>query len=73
MSIETQLHSLDDLLNQLEDKQLDIDRSVEIYGKAVKLADKTFKALDKLETKLSVIDTVSDDLVKKKMVPIKQD
>jgi len=72
MSIETQLHSLDDLLNQLEDTQLDIDRSVELYGNAVKLADKTFKALDKLETKLCVIDTISDDIIKK-MVTIKQD
>ncbi len=55
MSFEESMKVLEDLVKQLESGELDLDRSLEVYERAVALRDRCRKILDESDRKVQTI------------------
>ena len=63
-TFEENLKALEELVNELENGNLDLDKSLEIYEKAIVLRDKCRKFLDESERRVQKIMETSDGIVK---------
>ena len=55
MSFEDSMKTLEDLVKQLESGELDLDKSLEVYERAVVLRDHCKKILDESDRKVQTI------------------
>ncbi len=53
MAFEENINTLSEIVNQLEKGDLPLAKSVELYGKGVKLAEKCRKELDNAKLKIT--------------------
>ncbi len=53
MAFEENISALNDIVNQLEKGDLPLEKSVELYGKGVKLAEKCRTELEKAKLKIT--------------------
>lgn len=60
--METAIAKLETLLEELEDPEADLNTAMDKYADSLKLAEKTFKDLEKAEQKLEVLNTQRDTL-----------
>lgn len=65
MSFEDSMKTLEDLVKQLESGELDLDKSLEIYERAVVLRDHCKKILDESDRKVQTIMETASGIVKK--------
>ena len=63
-TFEENLKALEELVNELENGNLDLDKSLEIYEKAIVLRDKCRTFLDESERRVQKIMETSDGIVK---------
>ena len=63
-TFEENLKALEELVNELENGNLDLDKSLEIYEKAIVLRDKCRKFLDESERRVQKIMETSDGMIK---------
>ena len=65
MSFEDSMKTLEDLVKQLESGELDLDKSLEVYERAVVLRDHCKKILDESDRKVQTIMETASCIVKK--------
>ena len=65
MSFEDSMKTLEDLVKQLESGELDLDKSLEVYERAVVLRDYCKKILDESDRKVQTIMETASGIVKK--------
>ena len=65
MSFEDSMKTLEDLVKQLESGELDLDKSLEVYERAVVLRDHRKKILDESDRKVQTIMETASGIVKK--------
>lgn len=65
MSFEDSMKTLEDLVKQLESGELDLDKSLEVYERAVVLRDHCKKILDESDCKVQTIMETASGIVKK--------
>ena len=65
MSFEDSMKTLEDLVKQLESGELDLDKSLEVYERAVVLRDHCKKILDESDRKVQTIMETASGIVKK--------
>ena len=65
MSFEDSMKTLEDLVKQLESGELDLDKSLEVYERAVGLRDHCKKILDESDRKVQTIMETASGIVKK--------
>ena len=65
MSFEDIMKTLEDLVKQLESGELDLDKSLEVYERAVVLRDHCKKILDESDRKVQTIMETASGIVKK--------
>ncbi|WP_400240469.1 exodeoxyribonuclease VII small subunit [Methanomethylophilus alvi] len=65
MSFEDSMKALEDLVKQLESGELDLDKSLEVYERAVVLRDHCKKILDESDRKVQTIMETASGIVKK--------
>ncbi len=65
MSFEDSMKTLEDLVKQLESGDLDLDKSLEVYERAVVLRDHCKKILDESDRKVQTIMETASGIVKK--------
>ena len=65
MSFEDSMKTLEDLVKQLESGELDLDKSLEVYERAVVLRDHCKKILDESDRKVQTIMETATGIVKK--------
>ena len=65
MSFEDSMKTLEDLVKQLESGELDLDKSLEVYERAVVLRDHCKKILDESDRKVQTIMETAYGIVKK--------
>ena len=65
MSFEDSMKTLEDLVKQLESGELDLDKSLEVYERAVVLRDHCKKILDESDRKVQTIIETASGIVKK--------
>ena len=65
MSFEDSMKTLEDLVKQLESGELDLDKSLEVYERAVVLRDHCKKILDESDRKVQTILETASGIVKK--------
>lgn len=65
MSFEDRMKTLEDLVKQLESGELDLDKSLEVYERAVVLRDHCKKILDESDRKVQTIMETASGIVKK--------
>ena len=65
MSFEDSMKTLEDLVKQLESGELDLDKSLEVYERAVVLRDHCKKILDESDRKVQTIMATASGIVKK--------
>ena len=65
MSFEDSMKTLEDLVKQLESGELDLDKSLEVYERAVVLRDHCRKILDESDRKVQTIMETASGIVKK--------
>ena len=65
MSFEDSMKTLEDLVKQLESEELDLDKSLEVYERAVVLRDHCKKILDESDRKVQTIMETASGIVKK--------
>ena len=65
MSFEDSMKTLEDLVKQLESGELDLDKSLEGYERAVVLRDHCKKILDESDRKVQTIMETASGIVKK--------
>jgi len=63
-TFEENLKALEELVKELENGNLDLDKSLEIYEKAIVLRDKCRKFLDESERRVQKIMETSDGIIK---------
>ena len=63
-TFEENLKALEELVEKLEKGNLDLDKSLEIYEKAIVLRDKCKKFLDESERRVQKIMETSEGIVK---------
>lgn len=68
MTFEDSIKALEQLVNELENGGLDLDKSLEIYERAVILRDRCRKILDESDRKVRKIMEISGATVKEDMV-----
>ena len=68
-TFEENLKALEELVNELENGNLDLDKSLEIYEKAIVLRDKCRKFLDESERRVQKIMETSDGIIKENCDP----
>jgi len=64
MTFEESLKALEELVNMLENGGLDLDKSLDIYEKAVKLRDRCRDILEKSERRVQKIMETSEGIRK---------
>lgn len=65
MSFEDSMKTLEDLVKHLESGELDLDKSLEVYERAVVLRDHCKKILDESDRKVQTIMETASGIVKK--------
>ena len=65
MSFEDSMKTLEDLVKQLESGELDLDKRLEVYERAVVLRDHCKKILDESDRKVQTIMETASGIVKK--------
>lgn len=65
MSFEESMKVLEDLVKQLENGELDLDKSLEVYERAVALRDRCRKILDESDRKVQTIMETASGTVRK--------
>lgn len=65
MSFEESMKVLEDLVKQLESGELDLDKSLEVYERAVALRDRCRKILDESDRKVQTIMETASGTVRK--------
>lgn len=65
MSFEDSMKTLEDLVKQLESGELDLDKSLEVYERAVVLRDHCKKILDESDRKVQTIMETASGIFKK--------
>ena len=65
MSFEDSMKTLEDLVKQLESGELDLDKSLEVYERAVVLRDHCKKIVDESDRKVQTIMETASGIVKK--------
>ena len=65
MSFEDSMKTLEDLVKQLESGELDLDKSLEVYERAVVHRDHCKKILDESDRKVQTIMETASGIVKK--------
>ena len=65
MSFEDSMKTLEDLVKQLESGELDLDKSLEVYERAVVLRDHCKKILDESDRKVQTIMETASGIVQK--------
>lgn len=65
MSFEDSMKTLENLVKQLESGELDLDKSLEVYERAVVLRDHCKKILDESDRKVQTIMETASGIVKK--------
>ena len=65
MSFEDSMKTLEDLVKQLESGELDLDKSLEVYERAVVLRDHCKKILDESDRKVQTTMETASGIVKK--------
>ena len=65
MSFEDSMKTLEDLVKQLESGELDLDKSLEVYERAVVLRDHCKKILDESDRKVQTIMETASGIIKK--------
>lgn len=65
MSFEESMKALEDLVRQLESGELDLDKSLEVYERAVALRDRCRKILDESDRKVQTIMETASGTVRK--------
>lgn len=65
-SMEQALEELDEILNQLENPELGLSESMELYKKGVKLVEKCNQTLDKTEKEIIVLQEGQDGSIPKR-------
>ena len=65
MSFEDSMKTLEDLVKQLESGELDLDKSLEVYDRAVVLRDHCKKILDESDSKVQTIMETASGIVNK--------
>ena len=63
-TFEENLKALEELVKELENGNLDLDKSLEVYEKAIVLRDKCRKFLDESERRVQKIMETSEGMVK---------
>ena len=63
-TFEESLKALEELVKELETGNLDLDKSLEIYERAIVLRDKCRKILDESERRVQKIMETSDGMIK---------
>ena len=63
-TFEESLKALEELVKELETGNLDLDKSLEIYERAIVLRDKCRKILDESERRVQKIMETSDGIVR---------
>jgi exodeoxyribonuclease VII small subunit len=64
MSFEESLSALEELVKQLETGGLDLDKSIEVYTKAIALRDRCRKILEESERKVEKLMETADGVKK---------
>ena len=64
MTFEESLNKLNELVNQLENGGLDLDKNIEIYEQAVVLRDRCRKILEESERKVQKLMETADGIRK---------
>lgn len=64
MTFEENLKALEELVDQLENGNLDLDKSLEIYERAIVLRDRCRKFLNESERRVQKIMETSEGIVK---------
>ena len=64
MTFEESLNKLNELVNQLENGGLDLDKNIEIYEQAVVLRDRCRKILEESERKVQKLMETTDGIKK---------
>ncbi len=64
MTFEESLNKLNELVNQLENGGLDLDKNIEIYEQAVVLRDRCRKILEESERKVQKLMETADGIKK---------
>lgn len=65
MSFEESMMALEDLVRQLESGELDLDKSLEVYERAVALRDRCRRILDESDRKVQTIMETASGTVRK--------
>ena len=65
MSFEESMKVLEDLVKQLESGELDLDKSLEVYERAVALRDRCREILDESDRKVQTIMETASGTVRK--------
>ncbi|MDA1353919.1 MAG: exodeoxyribonuclease VII small subunit [bacterium] len=62
MTIEKNINKLESLLDAIETSDIDLNGAMDSYAESLKLAEATFKDLEKTEQKLMVLNQKRDTL-----------
>ncbi len=65
MGFEESMKTLEELVRQLESGELDLDRSLEVYERAVALRDRCRKILDESDRRVQTIMETASGTVRK--------
>lgn len=68
-SVEQGLKELDDILRQLENPELSLSDSMNLYKKGVKLLDKCNQALDKTEKEIIILQEGQNERIPERTDP----
>ena len=71
-TFEESLKALEELVKELETGNLDLDKSLEIYERAIVLRDKCRKILDESERRVQKIMETSEGVVREDLDPPKE-
>jgi len=71
-TFEESLKALEELVKELETGNLDLDKSLEIYERAIILRDKCRKILDESERRVQKIMETSEGVVREDLDPPKE-
>lgn len=63
MKIEDSLKTLENIAAQLENEDVDLEKGIDKYAEAIKLAKTTLTKLSKLENKITVLRKTGDALI----------
>ncbi|MSR89159.1 MAG: exodeoxyribonuclease VII small subunit [Candidatus Margulisbacteria bacterium] len=63
MTLQTEIHTLESMIDELENPDLDLNDAVDLYAKAIKSANIVLKTFKKTEQKLEILQTEAGALL----------